>query len=295
MREMMAAGRHYERDRTLLLSAINAHYEGPRGPGSLPLDRIEHDTCAMIAPTSPYPHCGDCMAWAYKTLAESRIADVYIIVANHAAPGSAITQEAFLTPLEIARVDQELARAIIAKGHVDEDDSAHVSDHQIEVQLPFLQHAYRREMERVKILPLLLGTDADIRTIALDLKEAVVELGRKAVLIIATNMTQYGPLFHHVPFVSDIQTRLYDLDKGAIDFIITQHPDEFVKFCADKLANIPGQTAIELLLHYLPPSHARLLQYYQSGDVLNMWKNSVGYAAITFEPVEKTPANVKDL
>jgi MEMO1 family protein len=284
MRDPVAAGTFYERDGTLLKGEIDALYEHPRGPGSLPLSRAEHKVKAIIAPNSPYTNCGACMAWSYKMLAETPLADVYIILAtNQHSQESGISMTTFNTPLGMARIDQELGRKLVEKGTISVNEEIHSRDHVIEVQLPFLLHAKYHELEHVKILPMLVSKDIDTKKLALDLKETMLELHRNAIFIVSTDMTHYGPLFHYVPFTLDIQENIYRLDQGAIDIIKQQNAEMFANYAKENLLNYHGTAAIETLLQVLRPCTVTLENYYTSGDVISDYKNAVAYAAIVFE------------
>jgi MEMO1 family protein len=284
MREPVAAGTFYERNPDLLLQEVESHYNGPRGPGALPLSDQGKRVKAIIAPNSPYRNCGQCMAWSYKELAETPLADVYIIIAtNQHSQEAGISLNTFNTPLGMVRVDQELGRNIVEKGTIGINEEIHVRDHAIEVQLPFLLHAKRHELEHIKILPMLVARGIDVKRLALDIQESLMDMGRRAVFIVSTDLTHFGPLFHYVPFTLDVQKNIYELDKGAIDLIIKRDVQGFMDYAKERLLNYHGTTAIELLLQVVGPCQARLEQYYTSGDVLADYKNAVAYAAIVFE------------
>jgi len=284
MREMVAAGRYYDRDPTLLKEEVEAHYNSIRGPGSTPLNRQDGKVRAIIVPNSPYKNCGDCMAWGYKEIAESPLADVYIIIAtNQFSQENGLTMRTYETPLGMVRVDQVLAKALAAKGTIGFNDEIHEKDFPIEVQLPFLQHAKMREIEHIKILPILLSYGLDVRKLAIDLKEAIVETDRNPVFIVSTDFTHYGPLFHYVPFSTNVQEGIRELDKKMFEAIIAQDADRFRNVVAEHMVKLHGSQAVELLLRMLRSCNVRFLQYYTSGDIYADYKNSVSYATITFE------------
>ena len=94
-------------------------------------------------------------AHLYSRIAEDGIPKTFIILGpNHTGRGSglAVTTEDFETPLGIAKVDRELAKAI-RKDLVDEDAEAHRGEHSIEVQLPFLQYL----SPNVSFVPICMG------------------------------------------------------------------------------------------------------------------------------------------
>jgi MEMO1 family protein len=290
MREPIAAGTFYERNPELLRDQVEAHYNGPRGPGAEPLREISHNVAGIIAPNSPYKNCGDALAWSYKYLAESPLPDVYVIIAtNQHSQESGISLTTFNTPLGIVRVDQELGRAVAQKGTIGINEEIHLRDHVIEVQLPFLLDAKYSEFEHIKILPVLVARGEDIKALALDIKESLIDLGKKAIFICSTDLTHYGPLFHYVPWASDIQEHIYELDRGAIECIKKQDVTGFEEYAKENILNYHGTAAIELMLHLLPKCDARLEQYFTSGDVLGDYKNAVAYASIVSERILENP------
>jgi AmmeMemoRadiSam system protein B len=281
MREMVSAGKFYDRDRDLLIKEITSHYEGHRGPGSLPLSKTAHSVKAVIAPTSPYKNSGDCSAWAYKEIAESALPDVYIIIAQDAAFDGTFL-DTFLTPIDMVRVDQELAKHLIAKGHIQINDELHSRNYQIEVQLPFLQHAKMQQLEAIKILPLFVSPNTDVAKLASDLRESLLELKKIPLFICSANLVQYGPLFHYVPFASEVQDRIADLDKTIIDFIKAFDADGLRTAMTEQMVRADW-LAIEFLLRVIKKCPVRVEQRYTSADILLEQKNSVSYAAIIFE------------
>lgn len=284
MREPISLGSFYEREPSLLKEQIDALYVGIRGPAALPVSKIEHNVRAIIVPNSPYTNCGQCMAWAYKPLAESPMPQVYIIIGtNQHSQETGISMTTFNTPFGMVRIDQELGKAVIAKGTIEVNEEIHNRDHVIEVQLPFLLHAKRSEMEHIKILPILVSKNVDTKKLALDIQESLMELDRNAVFIISSDFTHHGPLFHYVPFMIDIPEKIYELDRGAIELIKKQDIPGFTAYVAENRLNYHGTTAIEVGLRCLQPCKVTLEQYYTSGDINNDYKNVVAYGAMVFE------------
>lgn len=161
MREAISLGAYYDRDSDLLKKEIAAHYFGPRSPCNLPKGE-DKDVIACISPNSPYSHCGDCMAWSYKAIAETPIPDTYIIItANHHSQEAGVSAAVFNTPLGFVKPDIDLAEAIVKKGTIEFNEKIHERDHGIEVQLPFLQHAKSKDVEKIRIVPIILNEHID--------------------------------------------------------------------------------------------------------------------------------------
>ena len=284
MRESVCEGSYYSKGDNTLKQELESHYHHERGPGTTPSDKQDRNVVGIIAPNSPYAHCGPCAAWSYKALAETPMPDLYIILsANHHTQESGITAQTFITSLGMVRVDQEFARGLVEKGTIAYDDSIHEKEHGIEIQLPYLQYAKQKEVEKIKILPLLISSDMDIPKLALDIKETLVEQGKRAIVIVSSDFLRHGPLFHFVSFLEDTQKKVYEFDARGIDMIKAQNADGWAHYVEKSLAPIDGMNAITLLLKLLKPCSVELDQYYTSADILNEQKNSVSYAAIVFE------------
>jgi AmmeMemoRadiSam system protein B len=284
MRDPIATGTYYQGGETLLSEEIEASYHNKRGPGALPIAKQEEKVQAIIAPNSPYPHCAPCAAWSYKELAETPTPDLYIVISgNHHSVESGVTTETFVTPLGMVRVDQDFARGLVEKGTVSYDDEIHNRDHGIEVQLPYLQFAKKKELEKLKILPLLVSTDIDLKKLALDIKEVLMEQNKHAIFIISSDFLRHGPMFHYVRYLEDAQKNVYDFDARGIDLIKAQNADGWFSYIDKNFAPIDGTLPITLLLQILKKCTVNLEQYYTSGDILNEQKNTVSYAAIVFQ------------
>lgn len=296
MRAPIGTGQFYAADAQLLTEEIAACYEGQRGPGALPLSRKDDDVRAIIAPNSPYRNCGQCMAWAYRRLAHTPRADVYIIIApNRVGSETCVTLDAYSTPLQAARVDQDLVRALVQQGSVTIDPEAHARETAIEVQLPFLQHALGPEAEHLKVLPILVGETADIPKLALDLKEAIVECKREPIFIVSSSLTRYGPVFHFVPFASEVPERIAELDEALLARIRAFDADGLRATVDEQMSAMDGSRCVELLLRVLRPCAVEVEQVYTSGDILRDWKNSVTYAAIAFTERSSTESQADKL
>lgn len=285
-RKAVYAGQFYEKNEQALDKQITECFEGKNGPGALPLSkRTSKNIQAIIAPHAGYQFSGPCAAWAYKEIAESEFAEVYIIIGpNHSGSGNAITMQGYETPFGVARVDQELAKLILEKNdELKEDDEAHAEEHSIEVQIPFLQFATKDKMHELKIVPIIVH-ELDYAKLGLDLKEAIMESGKKVVIIVSSDFTHYGHSYHYIPFSTDVKKNIYERDKKAIDFIEALNADGFIGFMDETQGTVCGAFPIAVLLKTLKKSKVELLQYYTSADLEedSAYKNSVSYAAILF-------------
>lgn len=285
VRQPQFAGSFYEKGFNELDKQIQACFTHEKGPGDLPLNKRAKKLKAVIAPHAGYIYSGPCAAWSYKEIAEAEFPDVYIIIGpNHFGNGNFISVDMWKTPFGEIRVDKELAKSLLKNNEqlvINED--ALIKEHSIEVQLPFLQFATKDKMHSLKILPIIVDHELDYKKLALDLKEALLETGRKAVYIVSTDFTHYGRNYHYLPFSQDIQKNIYELDRKVIDFIEKMDAEGFLEFNYDQLTTICGQAAIALAIKAVKAQKVSLEQYYTSADITDGdYKNSVSYASITF-------------
>jgi len=287
-RKAVFAGQFYEHNEQDLDKQISDCFEDKNGPGALPLSKRSGKIQAVIAPHAGYSFSGPCAAWAYKAIAEAEFADIYIIIGpNHAGTGNAISMQGYETPLGIARVDQEFVKSLLKKNsELQIDEEAHAGEHSIEVQIPFLQFSAKDKMDNVhglKIVPIIIH-EIDYAKLGLDLKETILESGKKVVIIISSDFTHYGHNYHYIPFSTDIKKNIYDRDGKAIEFIKSLNADGFIGYIDETMGTVCGAFPIAVLLKTLKHSKVELLQYYTSADLEedSMYKNAVSYAAILF-------------
>jgi AmmeMemoRadiSam system protein B/AmmeMemoRadiSam system protein A len=115
---------------------------------------------ALISPHAGYVYSGEVAASTFSLLEpDNRYEHVFILGPSHRVPfdGAAIyCRGDFLTPLGRVRVAKELGRELVDSHSVFSDrGDAHLYEHSIEVQLPFLQHRLKRDFT---IVPIAIGT-----------------------------------------------------------------------------------------------------------------------------------------
>ncbi len=285
IRKPIVAGTFYESGFQSLEEQIKGCFLHKKGPGELPTKRGNKEIKAIISPHAGYSFSGPCAAWGFKEIAESKLPDVYIILGpNHSGFGkTSVNLDSWQTPFSIIRPDVEFGKTLVKNTDLVEDPRAHLQEHSIEVQLPFLQFVSKDVLQRIRILPISVSNDVDINKLALDMKEVILDTNKKVVFIVSSDFTHYGPQYSYVPFSSDVPQRLYKLDEDAIKLIKKLDADGLLKYTYETGATICGQLPIALLLRTLEKTKGKLLQYYTSADIMGDYKNAVGYASILFE------------
>jgi hypothetical protein len=149
---------------------------------------------ALIVPHAGYVYSGPIAARGFKQLAGKDYEVAVIIASDHqrplSNPISVWAEGGFETPLGVAPVDADLARALVdADARISFDPAAHADEHPIEIELPFLQ----RVCPHCSIVPVLMGNDDD-ETIAA-LADALLSVlpGQRAVVIASSDLSHYPP------------------------------------------------------------------------------------------------------
>ena len=283
MRESAFSGLFYEKDPVLLEKQIKSSFTGKMGPGALPIEKRTGRISAVIAPHAGYSYSGMCAAWAYKAIAEAEMPDVFIIMGTgHTGFGSGISLEDWETPFGIVKNDKELAKSIIEKGEIPRNEDAHLEEHSIEVQLPFLQFANKKEQDKLRIVPIVISEDINYREAALQIKKSILESGKSACIIASSDFTHYGPNYGFLPFFDKAEENIKKIDFSAIDRIIKADADGFIGYVERTGATICGALSIAVMMLSAEFKKAEMLQYYTSGELTGDYKNSVSYASMTF-------------
>lgn len=290
VRKPIAAGMFYEELFELLDKQISECFTHAKGPGALPAKRTDREILGIIAPHAGYQFSGPCQAWAYKEIAESKFPDIFIILGtNHQGFGKAATLlEDFETPLGIVKTDIDFAKKLIKNSdfNIVENKELHAKEHSIEVQLPFLQFANKDNLNNIRIVPIITGPEADYKKVAETIIETAKKENKKIIIIASSDFTHYGFSYGFVPFQTNIKENLYKLDKEAIKHIEKLDAFAFLDYVKTTETTICGAQAIAIAIKTvkaLKAKKAKLLQYYTSGDIVNDYRNAVGYASILFK------------
>lgn len=249
---------------------------------AVPSKNIEN-VVAIISPHAGYVYSGEVAASSFNQIDPNKeYANIFVICSSHHVifDGASIySQGNFVTPSGIVKVNTELAEQLIKKYSFFSDRAdAHVREHSIEVQLPFLQYRLKRDF---KIVPIVLGTQSPemCRKIADALRPY---FGPKNLFIISTD-------FSHYPGYDDA----LKVDKATTGAILSNSPENLLRtIAANEKKSIPnlatslcGWTSVLTLLYIAqqnPAVSLNLIDYKNSGDAGFGDKNRVvGYGAIT--------------
>jgi len=286
MRKPQFQGLFYPKDYTKLEKEIQNNFLDSLGPGEFPISRKNKPIKSIIVPHASYLFSGQCAAWAYKEIAESKIPKAYVIIGpHHNKQGKvSVSVDDFETPFGVLKVNQEIVKELKEKTELIENNGGvHNDDHSVEVQLPFLQFVNKDKINEIKIVPLLIGKISFEE--CLELGEALSEID-DITLIISTDFTHYGDEFNYKPFIYSIQNNIKNIDSKIFQFILNQDLARLKEYVERVKNNTCGILPIYVLLKFCKQSfikNSRLLSYYNSMDISGDKNKSVSYASFIFE------------
>ena len=281
LREPAVAGTFYPDDPKELVETIESCFMHSFGVGEIPEISSFEGTdypVNVMAPHAGFQYSGPIASHSYCELAKNGFPEVFIIIGpNHTGLGSEVSvfnEGEWKTPLGNVKVDGEFADKLISiSKYASADFSAHLREHSIEVQLPFLQYF----SNDFKIVPIVLGAQS-IST-ANDLAEAIVktseELNKSYCIIASTDLSHFNT-----------QKRANKVDNFVLDDI--EDMDEFKLFEEIIQFNItmcgygPVMTTI-VASKICGKNKSKILAYKTSGDISGDLSSVVGYASGIFK------------
>ncbi|MFP4522967.1 MAG: AmmeMemoRadiSam system protein B [Candidatus Woesearchaeota archaeon] len=286
MRLPIATKTHYSSDPQFLQKQIEDLFIGDRGPGALPVKNVTNTPLqALIVAHASYEVAGPCMAWAYNELAQQHVKEpLYVLIGcAQNSTGAGTTLQTFQLPMGEVRPDQEFLKALVAKEHIAINDELHAQESLLEVQIPFIQYVHGEEKKHIKIAPLLVTPQTNLKELALDIKETLIEQNKQATFIVVNNFTQYGREFKYVPFTEDVPKHILDIDSQLFSSLKNFDHEEFTRVLQKTLVPISSQSAVDMLFSLISPQQVLVEQAYLSGDVTGDYKNTVSFASIVFK------------
>jgi AmmeMemoRadiSam system protein B/AmmeMemoRadiSam system protein A len=235
-------------------------------------DAVKEDATGVIMPHAGYIYSG----WvAGATISRVNVKNTCIVIGpNHTGMGkpfSIMTDGVWKTPLGNIKIDSALAKRMLANSKfLSEDYLAHVSEHSIEVQLPFLQY-FNKD---VQIVPVILSyaTRTVYREIGRAIAKAIEDSGNDVLIIASSDMTHY-----------EKHETVIKKDNLAIEAILELNEDELLERIHNNNISMCGfGPAVSLIAaaKELGAREAELVKHQTSGDTSGDYASVVGYAGI---------------
>lgn len=230
------------------------------------------EAIGAVCPHAGYIYSGPV---AGAVISRIKLHDVFVILGpNHTGRGvpfSIMTEGSWLTPLGKVKINSELAAEIRdGSSFLREDTEAHLYEHSIEVQLPFLQY-FKPDLTFVPLV-LSVGPGEVYKEIGQAMARAIKKVGKKAVIIASSDMTHYEP--HEVAKRKDSQ---------AIEAILSLNEDELLRRVEELHITMCGYAPTVALIaaaKQLGAREAELVKYQTSAETSGDYSSVVGYVGI---------------
>lgn len=272
------SGTFYEDDPAGLESQIKWCFMHSVGPGRLPSGLVhkERKLCGLISPHAGYIYSGPVAAHGFLEASKCPPPETVVLIGpNHTGMGAGVSVwdgGDWLTPLGRVSVDTDLAKSICRSGAAEPDSEAHLQEHSVEVQIPFLQYVFGTAFRIVPICMML----QDYET-SRELGEAIAHAAKgKAVLLVAS--TDFS---HYVPYRS-----AYERDSLVISRILQMDPKGVGDVVRDEEISMCGPGPVMAVLSAslaLGARSCRKLCYATSGDTSGTKSEVVGYGSFAIE------------
>ena len=235
-------------------------------------EAVKEEVIGLVSPHAGYIYSGPV---AGAAISKIKFKDTFVIMGpNHTGSGkplSIMTEGTWKTPLGEVEIDSELGKQILTmSSHLQEDEGAHLYEHSIEVQIPFLQY-FKRD---IKIVPIVLSyvTGAAYKEIGKEIAKAIKESNRGVVIMASSDMTHY-----------ESQESAREKDTQAIEAMLDLNEDELLRRVDELKISMCGYApAVSLIsaAKELGATGAELVRYQTSGDTTGDYSSVVGYAGI---------------
>jgi len=248
------------------------------GPKALPkvADSKLKQTVGLVSPHAGYMYSGPVAAHGYYHLALDGKPDLIVLFGpNHTGMGSGLAimrDGVWQTPLGEVEIDTAAADAIVRESRlIDVDESAHMREHSIEVQLPWLQYLYGSSFRFVPICFLMQDLQSS-REVGVAVAKALRD--KNALVIASTDMTHYEP-----------QKTAEKKDKAVIEAaskLDEQKVYSMVEALQVSMCGYGPVVAAITAAKELGAKNGKLLCYKTSGDIVGDYSAVVGYASMMF-------------
>lgn len=303
-RPMAFAGKQYEADSAKLRAQIDGFYASKEGPEKGKAECAGQTIKGLVAPNFELKDAGPIYAWGYQELRLGQVPDVLVLIGTcHAGleGGVAFTDKDFETPFGTVPVNRAIIDLI--RKETGEtffvEDIAHLREHSLELQLPFLKHALGEDRE-ISIVPILVDFPPDTLTggeyqqlfhridqFLTITKRAIQASGQQVCVIGSANLAHIGIRYGDKTPPTDFSFhRCMQIDLEMLKKVEEADPEGFAEFILKEgnQRRILGFSVIFSLMKLLKRDgedfKGQVLRY--DRGITDQFNSTVTYASIVF-------------
>jgi len=290
----------YTQDKQKLSEEIDLYLASAKKAFDVTIDPIAIK--ALIVPHAGHYYSGLCAATAYQTLQNqnaipdrknTHINRVIILAPSHTHFFNGVSlpyYTTYQTVLGDLKVDTNAIKTLSKKENFFKQfPEAHMQEHAIEIQLPFLQ----KTIADFKIIPLIIGHIKDITgyyEIADQIKKIMTD---QTLIVISSDFTHFGKNYDFAPFTKNILYNIRFLDSLAVQAITAQSLNLFNNVLLETHTTICGQEPIKVFLALLESQafgqhdilDARLACYYTSAQIPGARQNNLLNSSVLLDNI----------
>lgn len=281
IREPAVSGQFYPSDTTKLRQMIAADLAN-----ATDLPAIDGHIIALLVPHAGYIYSGPVAAYSYRLLEHSHYNKVIICGPSHRYPFIGLSvygpDIAWRMPFGQVSCNSSLCKQLVDKhAGLDVIPAAHLQEHSIEVQLPFLQTV----LKDFSLVPIVMGNQdhATIKTLSDAL--SALPFDDSTVMIASSDWQHYKPASEGWKF-----------DSLGLDCIQKLDLDRLEKYLAeDRTQMCGGGPAVAIFRAALAKgaNRVKILKYGDSGDITGDKSSVVSYVAAVLYKSDKPEAKAE--
>lgn len=267
VRRPAVAGTWYPGDASSLAAEVDGYL------ADVPAADLGGRLVALISPHAGLRYSGPVAAHAYAPLRGQRELTVVMVGPSHHVHFEGVSvyaRGAWTTPLGDIPIDEAVADALrgTGEGVILDEPRPHREEHSLEMQLPFLQRLVRG----LRLVPLLMGSQARSEVDALARALAAGLAGRDVLLVASSDLSHYHP----APVANELDARVVgDVERFDPEALM----DRLEAFHGHACGGGP-MVAVMKAARERGAARATILRYADSGDAAEGDKSRVvGYLA----------------
>lgn len=286
VRPPTVADQFYPGDKRILMDMLDSLF---RRAGGIPVHMDSEPVKGVVAPHAGYIYSGATAAHSYRVIAEGweNIDSFIVMGTSHTGLGAAVSISTldFETPLGVMKNDLELGEMLISPT-IQQSEEAHILEHSVEVQLPFLQYIANKTGREIPFVPIafLSHTISTAEAAGRILYEAIRRSKKRVVVIASSDFTHAGHAYGYLPSPKKhLIDWMHEHDGMALERIKKLDLQGFMKVKEEFGLTICGAGAIGALLEYARLSgskEAEVIYYTTSYEVSRTLSGVVGYASV---------------